>query len=714
MPRFLRFVVGPLLLLAALARAEEASLAARFPADTFLYVEGDAGALDRGLRQLDLVRLVTDAKYRAFFAPLLSKVGATGEDPIASLYKKFHLDAWLKGRAAIGLRGATFRMRGADGSSTDIRLSPENPLSARLVNQLIGMQMLFQQGRENLGVTVHLDLMAVVEPSGPVQGFLQQMLEHPPAGFEVESKELEGRKLLLVKTPSFTEDFFTFDSSVWLDTSGPVWVMATNPDLMAAAPRSTLESAARFQKVRGRMTSGERVLFAYFDIASMLSMVRPLVPPILLEELELSGLGAVQGLGFGMSMVEGGVRESLGLVFDGAPQGFLKILGAASGGLSTLDVAGADTTAYFGMKFDLAGLVRLWREGAGSFLPGTESLLEDALQEQFAAIGVDFRQEVLPSLGDEAALVMGQPLGGIIPMPQWSLFVRLRDDAKFAALVDKLKQLVPGSVAQVSPVEIGDGGSSGLQVLSGLPMLPPVFAVRKGYWLGGSDLEYLKKTVAAVDDGSRKVLRKDSPVFAQVMRGMGGRPEEFAILSFTDLRALAPLAASQLLMLVPPGIVDIGHMPDLVQMAELLSGIGFGLRNSADGITIETFSPTGLMTIGGALGAVQSRRMPRRQRRESGPVAPVEPATGDRPFLGLSSARDNGAGVVVDGVTPKGPADTAGLQTGDVIIGIDDTDVKSIADIEAFLAGKKPGDTVSITIMRGETMMLYGLKLGAR
>jgi Peptidase family M28/PDZ domain len=60
-----------------------------------------------------------------------------------------------------------------------------------------------------------------------------------------------------------------------------------------------------------------------------------------------------------------------------------------------------------------------------------------------------------------------------------------------------------------------------------------------------------------------------------------------------------------------------------------------------------------------------------------------------------------GEGVHVDGVTDGKPASKAGVQKGDVIVGLGDTRVKTIRDYMKGLSGFKKGDSTTVKIKRG-------------
>lgn len=83
-------------------------------------------------------------------------------------------------------------------------------------------------------------------------------------------------------------------------------------------------------------------------------------------------------------------------------------------------------------------------------------------------------------------------------------------------------------------------------------------------------------------------------------------------------------------------------------------------------------------------------------------------------------ARDNGleAGIYVREVTVNSPAYGAGIQSGDIICGVDGAKVLTMEELTEVLAGHSPGDTVQMVVMRwnrdGYTEMKVKLDLGNR
>jgi hypothetical protein len=69
-----------------------------------------------------------------------------------------------------------------------------------------------------------------------------------------------------------------------------------------------------------------------------------------------------------------------------------------------------------------------------------------------------------------------------------------------------------------------------------------------------------------------------------------------------------------------------------------------------------------------------------------------------------------GDGMRVEGVTAGGPAEKAGLKPGDVVTEIDGVPVRSVPGYMSALGAKKPGDTLTVTVLRGGKKMELQVK----
>lgn len=678
------------------ARAEERPLAAHFPADTFLYMEADAGAVERGARQLDLAKMLADPRLRDFLRPTLQRINADVEQPIDALLAMVPMRQWCSGGVAIGLRGLILTTKNPDGTETRTRISPDSPITLRMLAQIGGGAT----GQDGGAMSVIPDLLLVVDTGPALRDYLNGMLSAMP--WPRTDVDVKGRRLTQFVMPA-TE---MFGGAIFADMSGDRWVVGTDAETVAEAPRGSLAASESFLKLRNRMTSGERVLFGYADLAAGSGAMRNFIAPILTEAFELSGIGSLRGLGFGLSMTEGGVRESLGLLFNGKPTGMLRALDAMPGGFAALDIAGDNAAGFFGIKFDASILYDRIREFA-SILPGGDRKFEGMVAQGFRAMGLDFASEVKPALGDEVSFILYPP-PGFIPVPDWTMLANTRDPAAFAKLLDKAKAMVSEMQLplQIQPLAL-EGGDPGFLVMTGFPILPPAFAIRNGWLIGASHQDMLRKAIANWKAENVRTL-KSGEVFQQTVRGLGGGIERFSLLAYMDLRTLVPQALAQAMSFAPRGWVDETKMPDLKIIGDHMHGIAFGIRHDDEGLSIEAFSPVGM--IGPMMIAGIAMPGPRRMREGRPPKAPEpEPAprsTDDDAVLGIESITADGSpGILIGGLYAKGPAALAGMQKGDRIVSYDGQPIASLEELLEKLAAGRAGDQVAVGVERDGQMV---------
>lgn len=80
-----------------------------------------------------------------------------------------------------------------------------------------------------------------------------------------------------------------------------------------------------------------------------------------------------------------------------------------------------------------------------------------------------------------------------------------------------------------------------------------------------------------------------------------------------------------------------------------------------------------------------------------------------RPVLGVTgtNAESGRSGALITEVSPGSGADEAGIEAGDVIVAIDGIPVSGIADVAAQVRAHRPGDSVTVELLRsGEEMQL--------
>jgi putative serine protease PepD len=85
-------------------------------------------------------------------------------------------------------------------------------------------------------------------------------------------------------------------------------------------------------------------------------------------------------------------------------------------------------------------------------------------------------------------------------------------------------------------------------------------------------------------------------------------------------------------------------------------------------------------------------------------------------YLGVStsSVSSTTSGALVQSVTSGGPADGAGLRSGDVITKLGSTTIKGTNDLVAAIATHQPGDKVTVTVRRGSDTSDLTVTLGTQ
>jgi C-terminal processing protease CtpA/Prc len=107
------------------------------------------------------------------------------------------------------------------------------------------------------------------------------------------------------------------------------------------------------------------------------------------------------------------------------------------------------------------------------------------------------------------------------------------------------------------------------------------------------------------------------------------------------------------------------------------------------------------------------------------PQPKIEPKFEVKPYMGFDAQDllpdvaehlklEAKEGVLVTDVRPGSPAAVAGLEKHDVIQQFDGKEIEDFKDLKKAFAGKKPGETVSVTVLRGEKKVEFKVKLGAK
>jgi S1-C subfamily serine protease len=87
----------------------------------------------------------------------------------------------------------------------------------------------------------------------------------------------------------------------------------------------------------------------------------------------------------------------------------------------------------------------------------------------------------------------------------------------------------------------------------------------------------------------------------------------------------------------------------------------------------------------------------------------------DRALMGVTSQRSSdGPGAEIVEIAPGSGADASDLRVGDVIVAVEDRDVSDPETLGAAIATHRPGETVTVTVQRGERDVTVEVTLGVR
>ena len=577
------------------------SLADMLPADTFLYVSGDARAFQTGLRSLGLAELLREEEVRDFLMPLYEQTGMVDPaDPMGSLVDGLAISEWIQGEIGLGFSGISFHMR--DGSK--FGLSPSQPITANLFHQLASVD-------DAPFSRIGFDFLATLDPGPALRSHVHDFLQNPPQGCEIGSVHIEGQELLAINV-SLEDEIST---TIYADISGDRWLISGDQTRLATAltggPQASLADSASWKSFSSRLKTRGNVLFAFADVAGALGIVERCIPPILMEEASILGVDGLQGLGFGMSMSDGGVRESILLGFDGDPQGILSLFDAFGGGFPSLDGTPADTAAFIGLRFDPMTLMDRVQKLLARTAPriGPDVLAE---LDTEGPGGHDLFEDVLPALGSELSIAVSPPKSGMVP--NLILSVDIRDPKKFAAILETAKSMAQqGGDVVVKPLPL-KGGAEGFALQIDEAPIQPAFCVRGNRLYGAVSPLTLKSYVYRhLESGDRKTLGESGSALPRVVEAVsGGRTELPALLVALDLERAIPFIYDSAAPFLSGALDESGTGLDaaMLPMSETLqphlSGIGAAISRGDDGISIDLFSPTGLLTLGAIAGAMDS------------------------------------------------------------------------------------------------------------
>lgn len=600
--------VGPL----ARAGVKEGGLPALLSDDTFLFVRADAGGLVSGVKDLDIARLLRDEEMRDFLAPLYEAVPfLSPDDPIGSLWSAAPVLDFVRGEVAFGVSGIGFEIQLPDGTRQVERISPSNPLRARLFHQLasyhenvwIDGQPVTKRGALPFS-RFSVDFLLSLEPGAALRGMIHDYLKNPPSYAEIGQIIVGGREVTAIncKIPD-GEGIYT---TVLADFSGDRWLLGGDQDsftrALAGGPQRPLSTSASYRAFSERLASGKNVVLAYADLATALKAVSTCLPPIVMEELEILGLDAFRGLGLGVSLVEGGVRESVLLGFDGDAPGLFAALDCFGGGFPSLGAAPSTTGAFFGLRFDVNKLKDSVLGIVTAVAPRMRWLVEEELAKAQVE-GWNIVNDILPALGGELSIFASPTNAG--PIPDVLVTMDVRDTERFNEIMEFIKGAVASEGIGINPLTL-KGGDAGFTVKIPDAPVQPAFAIRDGRLIGAISAFTLKNYLYKhVDNPEAETLANASEVMPKIINGLtGGRPESLAVLAYLDLHSTLPVIYETVAPLMQTGFdeagipLDAAMLPLSDTLQPYFTGIALGLTRDAGGVGLHLYTPTGILPAG--------------------------------------------------------------------------------------------------------------------
>jgi putative serine protease PepD len=251
---------------------------------------------------------------------------------------------------------------------------------------------------------------------------------------------------------------------------------------------------------------------------------------------------------------------------------------------------------------------------------------------------------------------------------------------------NQVKVRLPGETTTRTAQVVGADANADVALLkiAGVSNLKPVT-------IGSSNDVQVGDPVAAI--GYALGLRGDPSVTSGIVSGKGRTLDQLTNLVQTD----AP---------INPGnsggpLVDGRGAVIAIDTAKL----------SGNGSSPSSGGEPGYENIGFAIPIENAMKIVDQLRSGGGSSTATEPG-----YLGISvsDTADGSLGALVQGVASGSPAAQAGLQAGDVIVAIDQTQIAGQADLSGVIARSRPGSTVTVTVNRGGSQAQIKVTLGTR
>ncbi len=202
-------------------------------------------------------------------------------------------------------------------------------------------------------------------------------------------------------------------------------------------------------------------------------------------------------------------------------------------------------------SLDVAGLWKIWQSNLAKQAPEQAKAINDAVAEAEKNMGMSIEGDILSWIGDEIAYTFNEVnVEGVFPIPKMALIVKVKDEAKAKAFLDKLVELINKQGATPPPapaagetaaapapalqLKLDKSNYDGVEISSmNLPLvgkgLAPGYAFVNGYLVIATGATMLEKMVD-VTKGKANALAND-PSFKKVSAVIGGEVNQLGYIN---------------------------------------------------------------------------------------------------------------------------------------------------------------------------------------
>lgn len=665
------------------------------PAQTLVFASLD---VDRALvegKNLDLAQLWSDEEIQDFLAPVLgpaqSALTARMAKGLATLSHGYGIPDIIAGRVSFAMLG----------SGLAAEQSPIRWLEAGERNEA--------PIEITPGTLWFPDFVITVETSGR-------------AAFEASFARVLELDPTIVSTPTHIDQLELTESvvNVPIDSTttrgvsifhgfvGDLFVAATRPESIARIAATSangdptaLATQPNFRNHRAEIVRDGAVGEFFIDVPALLSNVLPIAAEFDASIGEIAPMlqqSGARGLGAAIAIEDGRIRQSIGMLVSPssmvsgmarmfARPGVLKRCAPLEGNMIALSV-GVD-----------------WESAVNAAAMNARSGVNDALEQASTALGVDLRADVLPALGDTLTIRASLPEHALVPIPDWTLDLTLRDaqamDEVLKTVRARLPQLSNG-MATANPITL-EGHPEAFSVRIAEVPFAPLVAIEGDRLLIASNLATMRTTLSQL---TAPPAAGDFARSSRTTFGEGGSDVCFAF--YLDLARIAERGVPYL-QTFAPAIAQSGiplrfdELP-LDVLLEHLSGALTTVRLSNQAIVLDESSPFGsqLVTLG-VIGATASQPVEFVEFDEPEPEDTVgRPENAGGAFFGVQTefGLESSDGVPIIGITAGSPAEAAGLRIGDRLLTLGTDKMRSQSDVLRVLGLRRPGEAVIVAYSR--------------